>query len=458
VIFRRNATIAAAGIVAAGALSIPLGLTSGSGSVDVFVGSTPTTTASLTCDQTITTRTALNTALTSSGTSGKTLCVTADITGAAISPNQAFASRVRVVAQPYNQTISMVSMNFGTSRNISFKGFVLDGTTTNTVFDFGNSGSGSSDGIHVISSKCGGSPQYLACFNGQGATDINGTWLIGNQIGPVFFNSADGSGNSGYGFYGRNWDDMRIEFNTCDQNSTESVDYGRDCYEIDNPEDFTFKSNIGLNTACSDCATTHPDCFMLWNTPDRGVVQDNVCLRSLEVLISPDGSDMQVTNNLSAQFQTNCFDAHENGSSGDVAPLRYTFTHNTAIDCNRAFPQPGGINGGGLLMNGTVGARGGNVWQSNLMPNSSCQLSGFASAPTGNVFFEGTNPCGLSTVTNSISTFTPNWGTTDLASAGDGARYQLLNPPTGYTGVGYQTAPVGYLDCPDSLCGAASTS
>lgn len=40
-LFRRKAAIVAAGIAATGALAVPLGLTSGSGTIDVLVGSTP---------------------------------------------------------------------------------------------------------------------------------------------------------------------------------------------------------------------------------------------------------------------------------------------------------------------------------------------------------------------------------------------------------------------------------
>ena len=69
------------------------------------------------CDQSVSTRAALASALGNpAGTSGDTVCVTASLTGGPINMNTTMTAQVHVVAQPADQTIDMVSVNFGARR------------------------------------------------------------------------------------------------------------------------------------------------------------------------------------------------------------------------------------------------------------------------------------------------------------------------------------------------------
>lgn len=420
---RRRLAIGIAGLATVAAVGVPLGLTSGGGSVDVFVGSTPTPTATATpvsCDSTVTTRAALVTALGNTGNAGKTVCVTASITGASITVSTTMATQARFIAQPADGTIDMVSLAFGTSQKITVEGFEFTG---DHGVDMGNS-----THIHYIRNRC--HDQELDCIDGNGATDINDTWILGNSFERITY---DGNFGNGYPIQGRNFDNLRIEYNFCDGGSDGTVNIQSDCLEIDNAEDFTFIGNDIIRDACSDCGLTHTDGFMFWNGSDRGTIQDNRVLDSAQTTLSPDGSDMLVDNNLIARMQGTCLDVHPNGSSGDVQPLRFTFSNNTVWDCGFS----------AWTMNGALAGRGSNVVTDNLFDDGGCTASGLTTA-TGNVIGSGGNPCSWSSGTNSFGGFTPTWGGTDV---GDDATYQATNLPVGYTGAGYRPAPLGPDGC-----------
>ena len=83
---------------------------------------------------------------------------------------------------------------------------------------------------------------------------------------------------------------------------------------------------------------------MLWAGSRDGVIKDNRITKGPGTLISPDGQDILLENNLIANhhFPTGsnqCIDATANGTSGSFSPLRFTFRQNTVWDCGNGAPE-----------------------------------------------------------------------------------------------------------------------
>lgn len=131
---RRKLAIGAAG--AAVALAVPMGLFSGGGTIDVFVGSTPTPTGtptatptatpgSITCDRTATSTATLSTQVTAA-TTGQTICLTAATTYTFNGTTKA----ITIIAQNGSGTPSPVAatVDFGTFNTGPASGtLVIDG-------------------------------------------------------------------------------------------------------------------------------------------------------------------------------------------------------------------------------------------------------------------------------------------------------------------------------------------
>jgi hypothetical protein len=177
-------------------------------------------------NQTVTTRAQLVTALGNlAGTNGDTVCVTASMTGAEIDLTTKFTEQVRVIAQPADQPVDMVTLKFGKSAKITIESFDFTGEH---FMDMGNS-----DDIHIIRNYC--HDQQAGCVNGNGATDIDGTWIMGNRLERIEYT---GTQDEGYGVVGRNFDNLRVEYNYCDGGSDGTANLMGDCFQIDNAEDY----------------------------------------------------------------------------------------------------------------------------------------------------------------------------------------------------------------------------
>ena len=405
--------------------------------------------AGISCDQTIsaggtTGRDQLSTALNSAGSDGDTICVTADLSGSRIDLSTDFTTQTRAIAQPADGTITIPGVGFGTSSKVTIQGFEVTGERN---FDMGSD----SNDAHIIQNYC--HDQELSCINGTSTPGgIDGLWVMGNRFERIDATGATGE-DQGYGMVGQNWRNNRVEYNTCDQGSDGTVDFGGDCFQLDSFDDSTFIGNYMINHSCVDCDAHHNDGFMIWNGSVNVTIEDNVSLEGLENLISPDGTDNIVHNNLMAEHKVQCLTSGPN-DAGDIAPLRFIYTNNTIFDCGSAFT----LNDTGIVMNGSLanapGVRGtvggDNVWEDNIFSAASCVLAGFDTAPEGNIIYNG-DGCGLNSSLNSLDTWVPNWNGTDFASADYDATYQPTNLPTGYEGAGYHPAPVGYEDCETEL-------
>jgi hypothetical protein len=197
------------------------------------------------------------------------------------------------------------------------------------------------------------------------------------------------------------------------------------------------KGNWIHGVKCSACGETHSDGISVAAVSTDGLIKDNVLNGFAQNTLSPDGADIVMNNNLIVDGQGNCWDAHPNGSSGDIQPLRFTYTHNTIWGCGfEAISMNSSVVGSG---------RGSNVMTGNIFEDGSCLAAGLTTV-TGNIAAaDDSDMCGWSGVTNHISGWTPNWNGTNT---GEHPTYQATNLPLGYEGAGYQPAPYGPNACP----------
>jgi hypothetical protein len=332
------------------------------------------------------------------------------------------AAQTRVVAQPADGTVDMVTVNFndGASK-VTLEGFEF---TSNHRVSFG----GTTNDIRYVRNYC--HDQNATCLVSTGATAVNRAWILANRIARIQY---DGSFPNGYGIYGPRWNAVKINYNHCNGGSEGQTNLMSDCWEIDGARGFEMIGNLIEDDACSNCGITHSDSFMFWNRSSNGVIRDNVVVDGAQTTLSPDGSDVLVANNLVVRHLGTCLDVHPNGSSGDVQPLRYTFRNNTIWNC--------GFDA--LPMNGALAGRGGNIFEDNIIEDGNCTLSGILSA-VGNVT-SGDGMCGWPSITNHVSGWVPDWGATNTPEV---PTYQPRNLPAGYGDAGYRPAPFGPNACP----------
>ena len=371
----------------------------------------------VTCDQTLTTRAQVSTAMTSTSSAGKTLCVTASITGAEIATSTAMPSQARFIAQPADGTVRMVGVTFNSgAARMTLEGFEFTG---NTGIGF----VGTSNGIRYVRNYC--HDQASTCIVAYNGSVVNGLEVLGSRFVNIVFN---GSFPNGYGVYtaGGTWTNLKFNYNYCTNDGRSA-----DCAELGGMNGFEIIGNEIYAIQDATGGTAHADGIMTWSGSKNGLIKDNVSLDGEDWLISPDGSDTRIENNLIARQDQICVDAHPNATSGNVQPLRFTFVNNTFWGCGA----------GGLQMNGALGARGGNVVQKNVFDGMTCVTGGIT---TFDHNLLNVNPgCGGGT---NVFTYTPNWGGTNVA--GRGATYQPTNLPPGYEDVGYKPAPYGPAACP----------
>jgi hypothetical protein len=387
--------------------------------------------ALVTCDSTVSTRSAFVAALGDTGNSGDTVCVDADITGQWITaPGNGggsgaigtdFSSMTRFVAQPNDGTVHMVPIEFQGTTNVTIEGFDFDEAgvadsccqDTNHLYIKGNH-------FHDYEGDA------LDLFGQATKADIQ---FIGNRVDCL---TGTGSGGSGYGVrtFGGPFDSPKFNYNTI----TGCGNSG-DGMEIGALLDFEVIGNE--ITGIGGPADAHTDGLMIWGGSDTGLVKDNRITDGPGTLISPDGQDITFENNLIANhhFATGsdqCVDAMPNGTSGTLSPLRFTFIRNTIYDCGN----------GALNITGPIGARGDNVLTKNLLEDISCSSPDWTGEGPG-VFSSADHNltgggCAISG-TNDLS-FTPTFA--------DTVDYLPTNLPSGYQDVGYRAAPAGYLAAP----------
>lgn len=369
-----------------------------------------------TCDSTVTTRTALNTALTSTTSSGKTICVTNGVAGgAAIATSTDMTAQARFVAQPYDQTVDLPDVDCNGCSNITLEGFEFTGGRSVGV-------SGTTLNFHYIANRCHDQPDTCVLINSGTHT---GLWVVGSRFERIQY---DGAFPHGYGVYSNGGapTTAKFNFNTCDQGNISSGD----CMELGGLNGAELIGNDFRNITGS--SQSHADTLMTWNVSKSVTIRDNRFLDGSDVLLSPDGNDHTIVNNLIVRQSQFCVDAHPNGTSGNVQPLRWRFERNTIWTCG--FTP--------LVMDGATGSRGQNVFDRNIIQSVGCTASGISLADHN--LIGGGNPCSWPTGTNRFS-FAPLWT--------DTVNYLPTNLPLGYETAGYRAAPAGhtaYVD-PDPI-------
>jgi hypothetical protein len=364
-----------------------------------------------------------------SGNTGDTLCVTASITSGTLTVNTSFASQVRIIAQPADQTIDMTDVSIGSSTD----------NVTIESFEFTNEhGVSLSEGMNTVKFvKNRFHDQKQDPVEALGCTGTRDNfYFIGNVIDTIEYDGV--TFPAGYGIAGECFNGLYLWYNEC--NGESSTNNMADCWEIGDTENFQMIGNYIHDNACGPggCDISHADGWQFWDDSNHGIIRDNVVITFAQTTPSPDGDDYVIDNNLFVNAIGNCVDAHQNGTSGDVQPFQFVVTNNTVWDCGSSF--------GAWVQSSSLAGRGSNVWEDNIFEDASCVSGTFATAPTGNVINGGT-PCGISSVTNYTAGWTPNWNGTDFGSAGQNATYQATNLPGGYENAGYQPAPFGPAHC-----------
>lgn len=388
---------------------------------------------SVTCTSSVSTYAAVQTALTTSSNAGKTVCVTADISGVSfLNTSTDMASEMRLVAQPRDGTISLPGVTCAGCSNVTIEGFEFTGDTGLWV-------DAPSLNIHFIKNRCHDQEQTCVNLTG-GASGTNGLWVIGNTI-TGYEAPLPGESGKGYGVRG-DTPISNAKFNYNAMGPTGPAG-GEDGFEIGQCATCEFIGNVFIEIRSRGNPEAHPDAIMSWNDSTNVTIKDNRVYDSHNVLLSPDGDGYVVQNNLIVQENqgNRCVDNSSNGSSGEVHPQSWTITNNTITDCD---------NGGWDQNIESDNARGGNVFNDNIVASVSCQIStggaqeadlfgtGNADAD-GNVFTQAAVNC-MSGSTN--TTWTPNF--TGAATNGD---YVPVGLPGGYTSAGYRVAPAGPGDC-----------
>lgn len=365
--------------------------------VDPTVTPTPTPPPSGSCDLSVASRDALASAMSNVANSGKTVCVTASLSGSEISTSTDMTSRMRVLAQPADGTIDSPSVSFSGASNITYEGFDF---TNNHGVDIGNG----ANGIHIVRNRFHDQVQDAIMYGVNANTKI-----LANRIERIGW---DGNWPHGYGVYGSSdTQNMEIGYNLCDMGNQESGD----CFELGNVHGLNFHHNDVKNVIGSSAA--HADALMVYNDSTFVTVKDNQFRNISGLLPSPDGTDHLFENNLVAHCSGRCIDMAPNGTSGSTPPLRWVWRNNTLWDSytwNDAVLVGGGYSGSGSQQ-----------FYDNIIENGSA--SGVTAA-SGNVSRAGIG--GLAT----YNPWTPFWSTSD---------YQPSNLPMGYENAGYHPVPVG---------------
>lgn len=392
--------------------------------------------AAVVCDQTVTTRAQLATALGNlAGTNGDTVCVTQDLSGSSISFSTDFTQEVEVVAQPLDQTIASVGITCNGCSNVTIYGFEFTGGDQRLWVD------GPATNLKFVRNYC--HDQQETCVNlTNGASGTTGLQVIANRIenweapNPL----EDGKG------YGVRADtpqtNAKFNYNTIGPTDTGGGDDGMEIGQCSTCE---FVGNVIYEQLGRGHPLAHPDAIMFWNGSDNITYRDNRLYDSHNTLLSPDTDNAIIDNNLIVRMNqgNRCVDNSKNGTSGDVHPLNWTVTNNTIYDCDA----------GGWDQNiDADNARGGNVFNDNIVEGVSCEIvdggptqeadlfgTGNADAD-GNVFVGGAPVNCMSSSTNTT------WTASFSDTSGHGS-YVPVGLPSGYENAGYRDAPAGWDEC-----------
>jgi hypothetical protein len=352
------------------------------------------------CDSTVSTTAAIQSAASSVANEGKVVCV-ADGSYGSVTLSGSHSTKVTLKAQNKGRaTLANVVM-----QNVSglrVENFRITGKTSH---------SGNAANIEVVGNDIGGGPS-----NGFTLTCGANNWLIENNY--IHDISWTGNFGDGYGMYVYGGCDkqVKIRYNTFTRTAADAMELGR----IAN---FEIVGNVIDDVKCpGDCSVTHTDALMIWDRSHNGLVKDNRITDSIDFLLSPDGSNITVQNNLIARMGSFCIDAHPNGSSGNVVSTNYVFRQNTIWTCTWD-----GLQISGALTSG----HGGNVLDRNIIKNVSCATSAIWSIADHNLL--GSGSCfGGTNVFNFAPTFQ------------DTVNYLPTNLPSGYSDAGYRPAPAGH--------------
>jgi hypothetical protein len=294
----------------------------------------------------------------------------------------------------------MVGVNFNGASNITLEGFEFTG---NRGVEIG----GGSSGIHYVRNRC--HDQQTTCVLWGTNT---GFVMEGSRIERISLSSA---WPTGYGIYTQGTvTSPKVNYNTCDMGEIPSGD----CFELGSMSNFEFIGNEIKNINGSGGA--HADALMVWNKSKNGVIKDNRVSDSTGMLLSPDTDDLRIENNLIVRAENRCIDASPNGTSGQIAPLRWTWRNNTVWNCGYE----------GITQGGSTTGRGQQQFTGNIIEDGG--TTG-VSVSSGNV---SRTSIGLA---GSFVGWVPNWSTAD---------YRPLSLPFDYENAGYRPAPFGPGACP----------
>jgi hypothetical protein len=367
--------------------------------------------AAVTCDVSVSTASALDSAVGSTANSGKTICVTAS-TGGSHTWTADQNATTTVIAQPNDMTVDMGQITFSGAKNITVTGFEFTGGA------FAVNCCSATTSVHMDGN-------YIHGFSGDGLDLYSQAAMTDVQFthSRVECLTGDGNGGNGYGIrtYGGPYTAPKFNYNTI-----KGCGNTGDGMEIGSLENFEVIGNV--ITGMGGPANQHADGIMIWAGSRNGVIKDNRILDGPGTLISPDGSDLLIENNLIARhtFSTGsdqCIDATPNGTSGSIVATRWTMRRNTVWTCGN-----GGLNMTGPLTSG----HGSNVLDRNLFTDVRCATSAIFTSADHNLTGGG---CSLSGTNN--TNFSPSFANT--------VDYLPTNLPAGYEAVGYRSAPAGYL-------------
>jgi hypothetical protein len=409
--------------------------------------------ATVTCDvDNIATSAALDSAVSNSANSGKTICVTANV-NANHTWNTSFASQTTIIAKPADWSIGMGHITFnGNADNITVQGFDFNGA--GVTVDANNSAVNDINNIRIIKN-------HIHDIHGSNAVEwitsfpsihIVNPQVMGNLIERISSsNNASNAASVGYGIYEAGGQtigpDTKIDYNTFDMNPTMNNDdthQSADAMQLKLTGGFEIKGNLiehltGSPYPGSDGRNSHADSLMIWASSSGGLIQDNRLIDGTDFLNSPDGSNMTMINNLIVRQSQQCVDSTQNASSGDKVPLNFIWRQNTIYTCG----------GPSLNTNGSsIGTRGSNQLDRNIIENLNCSGAGAGQYTVADHNLVKTNGCSVSGANN--LSFTPAFtDTTD---------YLPTNLPTGYSDAGYRAAPAGYqaYDTTGQSCNSVS--
>jgi type II secretory pathway pseudopilin PulG len=384
------------------------------------------------CTQTISTLAAFNTALNTTGSSGKTICVTADINGS-ITTSTAMTSEARFVAQPRDNTIEAPDLNFTAgAANITIDGFEFANNSQVTFV------SGAISNIHYVRNYC--HDQLATCvIAGNGATVTN-AWVVGSRFYHI---TMDGNFPHGYATYdnGATWNGLKWDYNDCVGTGGGAPTDSVDCFEnngaVNNSE------LVANDVSGFQNGTDHSDGFSI--LPSNVLVKDNRLINVFENYFVPNGQDLTLQNNLIIGVSgvnppnVGVLSYGDTQNGHDIQPLRWTLTNNTVWGWS--------LDIGMTLDPQTTAGRGSNVLQKNIFGGMSCK-AGFTTGDHN--ASPGVEPCTGFGATNQFG-FTPTFTSTWFTD-GVNANYQVSNLPVGYEDVGYHPAPFGPSACPTALC------